>query len=315
MLDHDEPANQTVTRRKFTMGAVLTTGAALAGGAWWFRDQIVPNPLRAKCLDRVDVCHKDDLEAIDKSLSPIHEFFANAKHRAPAMVADLTDIGSAIKIVGKSLSDWLSGGNSVEAYVNRFLDAYLEIPKGLERAFLATTQEIEHRWKDNEQELYSGIEADLKSQQNGASIDHVREVMATRTQVELQALARQYGLDAATREAVVGLVLSSVAGAALTRMLLALASRASGTAAAGGAVAAGAAAGPWTMGLSIVAGMLAAGLIEYIAGAYQKKRATEELLAVLDEVHEKSVSEIQLAARDVAGKMRKGRRDGVFEVL
>lgn len=336
MVDNVNPIAVVQTRRKFLFGTAVAGGGALAGGiAYVGRERFVstkrrkshdpidkpaaggePAATRGKALDRVDLCYKYDLEAVDLSFSSIDEFFAHAKRRAPEMVADLVDLGSAIKIVVKSLQDWLSGGKSTEEYVSRFLDAYLGMPKGLEDAFKAATVEIEQRWNANEQELYSGIEADLRTQQSAVPIDRVREVLATQMQAELHVYAANQGLIAASREVVVGLVLSGTAAAAMTRAMFALASRMGATAAAGGAAAAtGAAAGPWTMGVSVIVGLIIAALIDYVAGKIQEAKATRDLIVILDEVHTKSAAEIRLAAAEAARAMRNGRRNGVFEIL
>lgn len=272
--------------------------------------------VRRESLARIDMTEHDDIRGVAACLAPIDEFFDRAVNKTPAMIDDLFDIGSTVKVVYKSASDWWNETNTIQEYVEQFLDAYLGIPSGVKAMIEKVGAEIDQTFKANEQGLYRRLEFDLESVRHLYSFEGLKRAMELRVDADMRELGISKGLQNATRRAVIVAILTEVVTGAIARQIaLALGARAGASGASATVAGAGAAGSPWTIGLSFLIGILVAVLIDWIVGKVQKGWAVAELQAALNEAREKAKAEARAIAETWARELAARRREAVNEYL
>lgn len=333
MTEDQEP----MTRRRMFLwfaGSVVTTSAAasaivatrlrptpLPDGAISFgppagdEDSFDRDAAIRACRKSINANSARDFSAIEESYGPLDDFIDRARQRTPAMVDDLLDLGSTVKIGAKSAYDWWNVSTATDMYVARFLKSYLDLPDGLATALQATVEEIEQRWKANEQTLYSQIEADLKTQRIPIQFGEVKQSMSVHLTKTLTSYAKSQGIVSVAREVILGGILSAVVSKALPKVLATIGTRVGVSSASAVVTGTGAVAGLWTGGASLVVGLLAGLLIDYIAGKIQRNAAISTIQSVLIEARDSARSQIGQAAKSLAGRMAEGRMLGIEDCL
>lgn len=280
-----------------------------------------------ECTEAIAATHRRDLDAVERGLLGVSEFFERIRPRISPMLDDLFDAGSTVKILWFSGRDQLDGGDRVERYVAQFLSAYLELPDGLGRTFSAFEQELAYALNRHEQELAMSLEAELTPVVEHLDVQGIgrpREAIGRSlgAQTELAAQGQAWlgmGLIALDPGSLVVRQMHAIGPKVLSRLgprLVASIGVKAGTRAASGAVLAGGAASSWwTAGLSLLASIAITMLIESVVNAVARSWVETQLAEALDLMHREITQSFGSEARRLMGTLRDRRVSQVHQHL
>ncbi|HOD79591.1 MAG: hypothetical protein BWX92_03559 [Deltaproteobacteria bacterium ADurb.Bin135] len=232
--------------------------------------------------------NEKDYQSAAYAISELESYFNQKEHKINALVEDLFDLGSKVKMAYY----YLKNDGSLERYLQRMTEHYLGGPQDLESKLSLVTASLKTDLNRNHNQLIFAVETDLKSVPHTLNItgysqdslinDFNISFNETLTGLLPQSVGVQLGVESAA------FAIDAYVAPVIARGIIGfLASRgiiAAGTVAAEGtAIATGASLGPYTAGASMVIGFIAAIGIDYacnkVAKADAQKKVAESLKA------------------------------------
>ncbi|WDI41022.1 hypothetical protein [Bremerella sp. P1] len=250
-----------------------------------FDDQVAPAVREAGLANRA---------AVERCLARIQESFQRYRQGVEPFAEDVTGLGSKWGVLRRMPGDWMTGSNSVEAFISGKLQKHV-----------FSAQEIQHDIDVSLALLREDIEANrnvmlrkVKTATAGLSLPAIQNLDTQKFSQQVAEKVRGFSTETAVdsvTDSVVIEVASGVGGYATEQVFMAVLARIGMTAggATVGSVAlgggSGSAVGPLGTGIGTIGGLIVGVIIDYWLSEHAKANLSQQLMALIDQIEDAAI--------------------------
>ncbi|CAE7307649.1 unnamed protein product [Symbiodinium sp. CCMP2456] len=245
-----------------------------------FDDQVAPAVREADLANRA---------ASERCLARIQESFQRYRQGVEPFAEDVTGLGSKWGVLRRMPGDWMTGSNSVEAFISGKLEQYVFSAQEIQRDIDASLALFREDVEANRNVMLRKV----KTATAGLSLPAIQNLGTQKFSQQVAEKVREFSTEIAVDE-ILDLVVIEVASGAggyaaeqvFMTMLVRIGTTAGGatvgSAAAGSGL--GSTAGPLGTGVGVVAGLIAGLIIDQVLGEYARSDVSKQLLELIDQI-------------------------------
>ncbi len=251
-----------------------------------FDDHVIPAIREADLENRA---------AVERCLARIRESFQRYRQGVKPFAEDVTGLGSKWGVLRRIPGDWMTGSNSVEAFIS-----------GKLKMHVFSAQEIQHNIDVSLVLLREDIEANrnvmlmkVKTATAGLSLPAILNLDTQEFSQQVAEKVREFSTETAVdgvSDLVVIEVASGVGGYAAEQVFMAILVRIGMTAggATVGSVAlgggSGSAVGPLGTGIGTIGGLIVGVIIDYWLSEHAKANLSQQLMALIEQIEDAAIN-------------------------
>jgi len=232
--------------------------------------------------------------AVERCLARIQEAFQRYRQGVKPFAEDVTGLGSKWGVLRRMPGDWMTGSNSVEAFVSGKMELYVfsaqEIQQDIDASLALFREDIE---ADRNVMLRK-----VKTATAGLALPAIQNLDTQTFSQQVAGQVREFSTETAVdgvTDLVVIEVASGIGGYAAEQVLMAMLVRI-GTTAGGAAVGsvtvgggAGSAVGPLGTGIGTIGGLIVGVIIDYWLSEHAKANLSQQLMALIDQIENAAI--------------------------
>ncbi|MHC2070808.1 hypothetical protein ACYFX5_25330 [Bremerella sp. T1] len=227
--------------------------------------------------------------AAERCLARIQESFQRYRQGVKPFAEDVTGLGSKWGVLRRMPGDWMTGSNSVEAFISGQLEKHVFSAQEIQRDIDASLALFREDVEANRNVMLRKV----KTATAGLSLPAIQNLNTRTFSQQVTEKVREFSTETAAdgvTDLVVIEVTSGVGGYAVEQVFMAMLVRIGttaggatvGSASAGSAL--GSTVGPLGTGVGVVAGLIAGLIIDQVLGEYARSDVSKQLLELIDQI-------------------------------
>ncbi len=245
-----------------------------------FDDHVIPAIREADVTNRA---------AAERCLARIHESFQRYRQGVKPFAEDVTGLGSKWGVLRRMPGDWMTGSNSVEAFISGKLEKHVFSAQTIQQDIVASLALLREDIEANRNVMLRKV----KTATAGLSLPAIKNLDTQTFSQQVVEQVREFSTETAA-DGVADLVVielaSGVGGYASEQVFMAILVRigmtsggaTAGIAALGGGT--GSTVGPLGTGIGTIGGLIIGLVIDYWLSAHAKANLSKQLLALINQI-------------------------------